>query len=194
MKLWRYTIHVFALIGLVTVGLAAYSYLEGWRATRTLDPKLPQVMGDFARRAMDRGAASALVVKLPLSEGVSRGEAIKSMELRANTLNIKLVGRLSFHKEMEARTGEPARFLEIFQFCDAATAARLLAYNEDYAAFMPCSIVLYETAGGGHWLATMNLDLLIHGGRDLEPELKNSVLEVKEGLLDILSAGATGAL
>ena len=59
---------------------------------------------------------------------------------------------------------------------------------------MPCRIALYEDDNGTAWLATMNLELLIHGSRELDPELKAQVVAVKDGLLDIMAAGASGDL
>jgi hypothetical protein len=93
----------------------------------------------------------------------------------------------------EDRTERP-RHMEVLQFCDTATAMALLEYNADYLAHMPCSIGLYEDASGQGWLVTLNLDLLIHGGREIDPELKQRVLAVKEALLDVMAAGAAGAL
>jgi uncharacterized protein (DUF302 family) len=190
----RILVNVFALIGLLaTVGAAAL-YVQGWRAAQDMDPRASQVFGDFLQRTLQQDVASASVIKLPLEEEVSREDAIESMKLRANARNIKLVGRLPYHEEMRARTGEEYPYLEIFQFCDAGTAAALLDYNRDFVAYMPCTIALYEDAAGQGWLVTMNLDLLIHGGREMEPGLKEQVLRVEEGLLDIMAAGATGAL
>lgn len=89
---------------------------------------------------------------------------------------------------------ERPRHMEVLQFCDTATAMALLEYNADFLAHMPCSVGLYEDAAGQGWLVTLNLDLLIHGGREIDPELKQRVLAVKEALLDIMAAGAAGAL
>jgi hypothetical protein len=93
----------------------------------------------------------------------------------------------------EGMGGRP-RAMEVLQFCDTATAMALLEYNADFLAHMPCSIGLYEDASGQGWLVTLNLDLLIHGGREIDPELKQRVLAVKEALLDVMAAGAAGAL
>ncbi len=93
----------------------------------------------------------------------------------------------------DAQAGRP-RHMEVLQFCDSATAMALLEYNADFLAHMPCSIGLYEDAAGQGWLVTLNLDLLIHGGREIDPELKQRVLAVKEALLDVMAAGAAGAL
>jgi uncharacterized protein (DUF302 family) len=190
----RWLINLFAVIGLFGSVIVIVIYFQGLTVVRELDPKAAQVFGEFARRSLDQGVASANMIKFPLADGVSRDDAITSMQLRANERNIKLVGRLPFHEEVRALTGEDYPYLEIFQFCDALTAARLLDYNRDFAVYMPCSITLFEDDKGRNWLATMNLDMLIYGGRALDPQLKERVLAVKQGLLDIMAAGVNGSL
>jgi uncharacterized protein (DUF302 family) len=190
----RYAVNTLAVLGAAFTILVGVLFYRGWSVGQQLDPKASVVFGEFARRILHADAASASVVKLAVAPGVSMKEAGQSMELRANARNIKRVARLPYYKEVESQTGDTYPYLEIFQFCDAVTAAALLDYNRDFAAYMPCSIALYEDTSGQGWLVTMNLDFLIHGGRELEPELKQKVLDIKEALLDIMAAGATGAL
>lgn len=190
----RMILHFLAILGACSILFTAYIYHQGLEFRQQLDPKAVDVFEEFTRRSMNHGVASANIIKLPLAPDVSRDDAIRSMTLRANQRNIKLVGRLPFHEELVARTGKPYPYLEIFLFCDALTAADLLDYNRAFAAYMPCSISLYEDKAGHYWLTTMNLDMLIYGGKALDKELKDKVLSVKEGLLDIMSAGASGSL
>lgn len=186
---------ILAAIGLCALLGGGYMYYRGLSEFDSgWDPKAPQVIGDFTRRSLVQGVASANIVKLALAKGVSRDDAIESMKLRANQRNIALVQRLALHKEVKNKTGKDYPYTEIFLFCDPLTASALLDYNRDYAAYMPCSITLFADAEGKYWLVTMNLDMLIYGGHELEPELKQRVLAVKEGLLDIMAAGATGSL
>jgi len=193
-RVLRAFVYVFAALGLGGSLVVGYLYAEGRRAEGRLDPKATQVYSEFARRMLAEDAASASVLKMALADGVTVKEAIASMESRAAARNIKLVGRFSMTKEAPGRKGTPDRYAEVFQFCDSGTATALLEYNPDFLAHMPCSIALYQDAGGKGWLITLNLDLLIHGGREIAPELKQRILAVKEGLLDIMAAGATGAL
>jgi uncharacterized protein (DUF302 family) len=187
----RWLVQLFAVVGLIGTGAAGFLYLQGRRAEQGLDPQTSQVYGEFARRLLVEDAASASVRKMAVAEKVSVKEAIASMESRAAARNIKLVGRYNLSPPVKGTKG---RHAEVFQFCDSTTALALLEYNPDFIAHMPCSIGLYEDSAGKLWLVTMNLDLLIHGGREIDPELKQRVLAVKESLLDIMTAGAIGAL
>ena len=186
--------NLFALFGFIVLAAALVVYLVGMEKVRDFDPKAAQVLGQFAERFIETDMATAAVVRVPVEEGLSVEDVIDSMKLRANLRNIKLVGEKPLHMQIEAVTGTQQPYSGIFEFCDAATAAKMLDYNSDYIAFMPCRIALFEAEDGKLWLATMNMDLLIHGGRELRPELKESAIAIREGLYDIMQAGAAGEL
>ncbi|MEQ1669086.1 MAG: DUF302 domain-containing protein, partial [Sulfuriferula sp.] len=65
------------------------------------------------------------VYKVALAKDVSMDDAVESMKLRANALNIKLVGELPLSKQVEAMIGGTQRRMAIYQFCDALTAKDL---------------------------------------------------------------------
>jgi len=186
--------NLLALIGLLGLLAGAGLYVFGINAVRDFDPKAGEVLADFARKFIKTDVATAAVVRVPVKDDVSIDDAIDSMKLRANMRNIKLVGEKPLHQQIEAITGEPYRFVGIYEFCDALTARKMLEYNQDYVAFMPCRIALFEDEQGKRWLETMNMDLLIHGGKELRPELKEAAVAIRDGLLDIMNAGANGEL
>lgn len=130
------------------------------------------------------------VVKMPLKEGVSLDDAVQSMKIRANNLNMKLVGELPLSKQLQAM-GEKSRRIEIYQFCDPLMAKKMVEANMDFAAYLPCRITLIEDAKGKGWLIMMNLDPLING-TGLSPALKQDAAKVRDTLTDIMKAGAEG--
>jgi uncharacterized protein (DUF302 family) len=132
------------------------------------------------------------VVKKAVVEGVSADEAVESMKLRANALNIKLVAELPLSKQVKAM-GEQARRMEIYQFCDALTAKKMVEYDINFAAYLPCRIALVEDAKGQFWLVMMNLDMLIQNPK-FDPKLKQEAVKVRDILLEIMQAGANGDL
>lgn len=133
------------------------------------------------------------VVKRLLAPGVSMNDAVESMKLRANILNIKLVAELPLSKQIEASTGKPQRRMEIFQFCDALTAKAMVDANIDFAAYLPCRIALIEDAEGKTWLVMVNLDEVLANYR-LAPDMQKQALGVRDSLLSIMDAGAKGDL
>jgi uncharacterized protein (DUF302 family) len=132
------------------------------------------------------------VVKRPLAEGVEPDDAVESMKLRANILNIKLVAELPLSKQIKAM-GKQARRMEIYQFCDPLTAKKMVEYNIDFAAYLPCRIALVEDAKGTNWLVMMNLDMLIQGA-SLDASLKKEAEKVRDTLNEIMDAGVNGDL
>lgn len=132
------------------------------------------------------------VVKLPLEEGVGMDDAVSSMKLRANMHNMKLVAELPLSKQVESM-GKKARRMEIFQFCDPLTAQRMVEANIHFAAYLPCRIALVEDEAGQGWLVMMNLDMMLNG-TSLTDELKAEATRVRDALMDIMQAGAEGAL
>ena len=135
------------------------------------------------------------VYKLAIDRNVTLDEAAESMRLRANALNLKLVAELPLSKQVEAVTGKPQRVVTIFQFCDAVTAMELIDLSIDFATYMPCRIALIEDAQGQGWLVMtdINVDLVAKEKR-LQKELTTRIKAVRQGLIEIMQAGAKGEL
>jgi len=138
---------------------------------------------------------SSGVVKMAVNAGVSLEEAAESMRLRANALNMKLVGELPLSGQVEAITGQKQRLVTIFQFCDALTAKELIDLDIEFAVYMPCRIALIEDAKGKAWLIMMDIDVdAIAKEKKVPPALKKRIQEVRATLINIMEAGAKGDL
>ena len=132
------------------------------------------------------------VVKVPLAEGVSMDDAVDSMKLRANAINMKLVAEQPLYKEIEAM-GQKSQRIQIFQFCNPLTAKEMVDYDINFAAYLPCRITLVQDQEGKPWLVMMNLDIFIEGAK-LPPKLKELAIKVRDDLNNIIHAGANGEL
>ena len=132
------------------------------------------------------------VLKMPLAQGVSADDAIESMKLRANALNFKLVAHLPLSQQLMSM-GIDSKRVEIFQFCDAAIAHEMLAYDIDFSAYLPCRITLIEDRAGHTWLVTLDLDMVIRTA-ELSPGLLEKAIKVRDTLREIMEAGANGDL
>lgn len=144
--------------------------------------------------AKEKPAAPSLVqtvIKMPVT--VPLDDAVESMKLRANGLNMKLVAELPLSKQVEAMTGKPTRRMTIYQFCDALTAKQMVDFSIDFAAYLPCRIALIEDEKGKGWLVMTNLDILIQSAK-LNPALSKKATEVRDNLMSIMRAGANGDL
>jgi uncharacterized protein (DUF302 family) len=131
------------------------------------------------------------VVKMPLAKGVSMNDAVEAMKIRANSLNIKLVAEMPLSKQIEAM-GEKSRRIDIYQFCDPLTAKKMVEYDINFSAYLPCRIALVEDTKGQAWLVMMNLDLFLQDPK-LNAALKADAIKVRNTLNEIMQAGSQGA-
>ncbi len=202
--------NIFALIGLLAVAAGAWLYTEYEKldpgyvgfaqemyAKRAVwsefDPEAVGVYMDLARNILQTGnAAEATIWKVPVKEGLTPDEVEETMKFVANELNISNVGELPLSKDVEAKSGEPYRFVKIYMFCNSLTAKQMIDYSDAYSAYLPCRITMVEDNDGKLWLYALNMDLMIYGGKPLPPALKEEAVRVKEVILEIMERGAAG--
>lgn len=190
--LWN-LIGLFGLAILVVIAVGVVQLGPAVTNLADFDRQALATYGDIARTLVKTGnGAEATIWKVPVNEGLSAEDVEQTMKFVANEHNIKNVGELPLYKEVEAISGEPYRFIKIYMFCNAMTAARMLDYSDAFSAYLPCRITLLEDGNGRLWLYTLNMDLMIHGGRELPVALKEEALQVKEIILDIMNRGAAG--
>lgn len=132
------------------------------------------------------------MIKCPLEEDVSMDDAAVSMKLRANMLNFKLVAHMPLSEQVKSMGGKSPR-MEIYQFCDAMIAARMVDRDLAFAGFLPCRIALVEDKKGKAWLVTIDMDKTL-GSAELPDELKSLGMQVRNNIYNIVSAGAEGDL
>lgn len=188
--------NLLALIGLAAVigGIVAYPQVSSvMNRLNEFDDGAIQAYKDLANNLLEAGdAAEAMVWKVKVEEGLTTADVEQSMKLVANEHNIKNVGELPLYKEVAAMQGEDYRFVKIYMFCNALTAAQMMDYNDAYSAFLPCRVSLVEDKSGQLWIYSLNMDMMIHGGKPLPPALKKEAMGVKEIILDIMNRGAIG--
>jgi uncharacterized protein (DUF302 family) len=134
---------------------------------------------------------SQTVVKMQVADGISLDEAIESMKLRANAINLKLVAHQPMHEEHKAMGLDNIRRIEIFQFCYADIAKEMIDYDISFAAHMPCRIIALEDDEGKPWLVMTNLDLLMSAAQ-LPESLHSAAQKVRDALHSVMEAGANG--
>jgi uncharacterized protein (DUF302 family) len=194
--------NLLALTGLALVaGLiwVAMTYGFGMQDVKNLknlssfDKMSPQVYMDLTKSLLATGnGAEATVWKRPVAEGLSAEDVEETMRFVANEHNFKNVGELPLSDQVAAMTGEDQRFWKIYMFCNPMTAARMIDYSDAFSAYLPCRVALVEDKTGQLWLYTLNMDMMIHGGSELPPELFEEANQVKDIILDIMNRGAEG--
>jgi len=189
-------VRLLALIGLVAVGLGVWKGPEVWKYYKAFgsfdDQAWATYKGMFDGLVESGNAADATVWMTKVADGLSFDEVDESIKAVAIDNNIKGVGELPLGDQVEAMTGKPWRKLKIYLYCNPLTAAKMIDYDIAYAAYLPCRVSLVEDESGDLWVMTLNMDMMIHGGKPLPPDLKEEALHVKEIMQDILARAATG--
>lgn len=188
--------NLFALIGVAALIICIYvavRFEPVYETFQQFDDKALDVYSEMISGVLETGnAAEATVWSVDVEPGLSVDEVDQTLKFVANEHNIKNVGELPLSSQIEAMTGEPSRYLKIYMFCNALTAAKMLDYSDAYSAYLPCRVSLVEDKAGNLRLYSLNMDAMIHGGKPLPPELKEEAENVKKIILDIMNRGATG--
>jgi uncharacterized protein (DUF302 family) len=174
------------------------------RPNTVLDPISSEGRARFAQSTFAgtplslRDLINLLTYKVPVKEGVSYDDLVSSMKARANKLNFKFVGSNAIYKDVGALSGETARKIEVFNFCDAQVARELLDYSLEFVVFLPCRIAAVEDADGKLWLMTLDwnvnwLDTSPNPDR-LPESLRTAATKLHDSLVEIMRAGAEGDL
>lgn len=157
-------------------------------------PMMANMMQMDAREAMNY-----FTVKYKVKPGVSFDDAVQSMLLRANKVNLKFVGRNQMSKDFQSVLDDSAApRIEVYSFCDIAVGRELLRIIPEMAVFLPCRITIMEDADKNIWIMTLDweitwLDLAGKQG-GVTPELRDAALAVREKMDNVMRAGARGDL
>ncbi len=188
--------NLLALIGVLAVIAIVYGYQKfgnDYAAFQHLDEKAVETYANLWNILKETGiSADATVWVVPLEEGISTDDAEEAMKIVANDLNMMQVAEQPLSQQVELQTGEEQRYLKIFQFCDPQTAMRMVDYSDAFAAWLPCRISMVEGKDGQIRLYTLNMDLMIHGGAELPPDLKAEAMSIKEKIQKIMESGSKG--
>jgi uncharacterized protein (DUF302 family) len=188
--------NIFAIIGVLAIVLLLVLYSRYgaiYQRFQEFDPKATEVYGEMMDVLMETGnAAEATVWRVKVEKDVSIEDVEEAMRSVANEANFKNVGELPLSDQITSMTGREAPYLKIFLFCDPLVGLKMFERSTAYAAYFPCRIIHYEDKDGQRWLITMNMDMLIHGGEVLPPELKKGALRVRSVIQEIMQRGAAG--
>jgi uncharacterized protein (DUF302 family) len=194
--MFRLIWNLLALIGLLLVTGMIYmatQLSDGLVNLRSFDEKAPAIYLDMAKKLIETAnAAEATVWKVPVKEGLGWEDVEETMHFVANEHNLKNVGELPLSEQVAAMTGQPQRFLKIYMFCNPLTAAHMFDYSIAFSAYLPCRIALIEDTQGKLWLYTLNMDMMIHGGKVMPEGLQKEAIAIKDSILDIMNRGARG--
>jgi uncharacterized protein (DUF302 family) len=185
--------NLLALIGLLVLILVGVGYSTLSGKLKGFDPEVIGVYQEFAGRLLETGDPGvSMMWAVPVKEGIAPQEVIESLKSLASSRNMLFVGESPFYKQVEAMTGEKYRYINFLSFCSASVGKLMVEYQDHYSGFMPCRIALVENNKGKLWLYSMNLDLMIHGGKQLPADLKEGALLVRKNIREMMEGAANG--
>jgi len=188
--------NIFALIGLAAFGLIIWGgiLLQPYYGTlQEFDDKALETYMDMGQKLLATGnPVEATIWRRQVADGLSVEDIEDVMKSVASELNIKNVGELPLSKQVEIMTGQKQRFLKIYMYCNPLTAAKMVNYSDSFSAYLPCRLALVEDKQGKLWIYTLNMDMMIHGGKPLPPELIDDAKKVREVILAIMERSASG--
>jgi uncharacterized protein (DUF302 family) len=182
-----------AIIGLIVLVGLVVGYTTLAPKLSEFDPRLLEAYAEFGNKLLNTGdPGQSMMWSVEVNDDLSPEDVVEALKSLAIERNFLFVGEFAFYKQVETLTGEEYRYLNFLSFCDARVAKMMLEYQNAYSGFMPCRIALVEDNQGTLHLYSMNLDLMIHGGKELPPELKKEVLRIRNNLREMMDKAAAG--
>jgi len=189
----RNTLAVFGLAAIAGAIWAVITFMPYYNVFQTFDPQAAATYKDMIMKLMKTGSAvDATVWKQQVKDGLSVTDVEDVMKSVSNELNIKGVGELPLSQQVEAMTGQKQRFLKIYMYCNPLTAAKMVDYSDAYSAYLPCRVSLVQDKQGKLWIYSLNMDMMIHGGKPLPHDLKQEAMHVKKMIETIMQRASTG--
>ena len=138
---------------------------------------------------------AGMIWSLQVREGLSADRVVESLKSLATTRNILFVGESPVHKQIQAITGEPYRYVNILSFtADVRTVKLLLDYagSDDYLLYVPYWIAIMEDRVGRLWLHGPNPERMNYGDAAVPPSLREAVSRFQESIKAIMEGAAAG--
>lgn len=179
---------IVAIIGAVTVGPSAVK----------LHPEaLPEYMKMFDKVLTTGDPAKGMVrkIKMVIPEGMTKAEAFENaleiMDEVADEYGMALVDSKTMPRDGKLfKNG--GLLTHIRSYCSPYIADVFLNHSREFIAFMPCRIGFVEEPNGDIYIYTMSMELLLHGGFVLDPDIYELGNEVRTGMYTMMEKAAAG--
>lgn len=147
-----------------------------------------------------RDIMNFMTTKYKAKAGLSFEDVVESMKLRANQVNLKMVGHSPMIKDIEAVLGDTSTpRMEVFHFCDIEAGREIMKLVPESIIYLPCRIAVMEDAQKNIWVLTLDwdtawLDGTNSEGMGLSPEMKTLANKIHDNMDNVMRAGANGDL
>jgi uncharacterized protein (DUF302 family) len=135
--------------------------------------------------------AEALVLKWEVNKDVETADVVESIKALAEEYNMRVTGDTKMFIIDDAKDGE-IKSVRNISMCSLSIAKQFLAFSQRFGGFMPCRIMIIELGNGTRYLYTMDLALMIHGGKPLPKEMLALASHVQKAMTEIPARAAEG--
>lgn len=192
MLILRNILAVFGAFSLVTL-ICGLLYVK--LSLSGFTTQAPGIYAGILRDLMKtRNPAEATVWKTRVADTLDFDTVDQAIRALAHENSGHTVDAMMLGNHVAQMQDAPWRRLTIYFYCNPMTAAHLIEYSAAFAAYMPCRLALLEDTAGDLWLYSINLDMLIDGGRPLPRTLHVATGDIREMVQDIMQAAAAGDL
>ncbi len=188
---------ILMLIGTLVVAGMIFAFVKFGgtiKEASSLDSQAIGLYMDMFGKVLKTGkAADAMSRSVKVLPEVSNDDIKDAIESIANDGNMELVGDVTMFDGSPLREGGPkTRYTRIFSLCSRPIADTFLNYSMAMGSFMPCRIMLQEDGKGNRWLYTMDMGLMLHGGKPLSEDLLKLAEQVKNTVYGAMDGAAQG--
>jgi len=190
---------IFTLLGFIVV---IAMLLIGVKYGSSLTKMDSQALGLYMKMADDvlttGDPAKGMIIKrkLVIEEGTSKEEAIENalevMDEVADGYGLSKVDEKTMPRDGGKFMKDGGKYTHIRSYCSPYIADVFLNFSGEFVGFMPCRVGLVEDKNGDIWIYTMSLDMMIHGGHTLPPELMKHATNVRNAMVAMIEQGAAG--
>ena len=167
----------------------------GWTAVTSQhkldDGAMPAYDAMFTKVAKYGDPARAMMKEYPVAEDVTGDDVKESIAALAEDYNMRQTGYVKMFTKKDAKPNE-VKEARIWSLCSLHIAKIFLNHSRYFGGFMPCRIMYVQYGNGKAYLITMDLNLAIHGGYPLPPEMGKLAAKVKTAMEEIPAKAAQG--
>ena len=186
--------NILTLLGAIFVAVLVVAFVKfggKMNAVSSLDPQAMGLYMDMFNKVLETGdSATAMSRKVKINDDISTEDVVENLKSIASENNFLVVGDSKMQIKTSIKEGGE-RYIRILSFCSPSIAKQFISYSLSYGAFMPCRILIVEDDKGDRWLYTMAMELMLHGGKPLPPEMLKMANSVKNLMYGMMDAAAT---
>jgi len=179
-----------AIVGLILLGVKYGGTLSGLNSLDKQAMGLYMNMMDDVARTGSSAVAMTRVVDVKAE--IEPDDIVETMKEVAEEENMQMVGDTLMFDGSKDEDGKKTKYTRILSFCSRSIAKKFLDYDKAFGTFMPCRIMIREGEDGKLRLYTMAMELMIHGGKPLPPDMFKSAMHVRNTMYKAMDAGASG--